>query len=411
MATTRNQNAQNPEENRRTISDIFLEERMNMVPPTEQNLKKQIQNWLKRNPYRELLFYVRSRVMGQEDVSKVTANVYNYLENVSDPVTGNMTRGNRNNMILAAPSGSGKTETYRALKDYFSDQIPALIINIIDVSSLTPTGYRGAEPSSIVAPFIRLGEQPIGIVFLDEFDKMCTPSYSANHGDVHLEVQNNLLTIIEGARIETKRGYVNTSNLLFIGTGSFDLFRKRRENEKKTSIGFQKQEYAETEHSAPITRENIISAGGSYELIGRFSYIINYHPLDQETVINIIRRECEDISADFKCEINMEPQALTELCEKANSKFGCRLLGSLIRDSVLNAFSEALESDDNGDVLVVKIESLNSYTYYFRNFNQQELLLQNETEWDDGVKMEDELSCERMSFEERLEALIRAKQK
>ena len=132
-----------------------------------------------------------------------------------------------NNMILAAPSGSGKTETYRAFKDYFKKRIPALRLTISDVSNLTATGYRGAEPSSIVEPFLGCGLEPIGIVFMDEFDKICTPSYNANHGDVHLEVQHNLLTLVEGSRVETKQGYVNTNKLLFIGMGSFDQFRKR----------------------------------------------------------------------------------------------------------------------------------------------------------------------------------------
>ncbi|MFW5555135.1 MAG: hypothetical protein ACOCN3_09245 [Roseburia inulinivorans] len=29
----------------------------------------------------------------------------------------------------------------------------------------------------------------------------------------------------------------------------------------------------------------MIAAGGCYELIGRFSYIENYHPLNQETIL------------------------------------------------------------------------------------------------------------------------------
>lgn len=49
----------------------------------------------------------------------------------------------------------------------------------------------------------------------------------------------------------------------------------------------------EAEHAAPITREDMISAGGCYELIGRFSYIENYHSLNRETIIEIIKQNCE----------------------------------------------------------------------------------------------------------------------
>lgn len=145
-------------------------------------------------------------------------------------------------------------------------------------------------------PFIGCGLEPIGIVFMDEFDKICTPSYNANHGDVHLEVQHNLLTLVEGSRVETKQGYVSTNKLLFIGRGSFDQFRKKRENDSKEPIGFgavSSDEIMEAEHAAPITREDMISAGGCYELIGRFSYIENYHSLNRETIIEIIKQNCE----------------------------------------------------------------------------------------------------------------------
>ena len=62
---------------------------------------------------------MKSRVMGQENIAIVVANVYNYLKNVSipDTVMEMPTHGNCNNMILAAPSGSGKTETYRAFQN------------------------------------------------------------------------------------------------------------------------------------------------------------------------------------------------------------------------------------------------------------------------------------------------------
>ena len=367
---------------------------------SNQQTKRQIRDWLEGNPYQELLEYMKSRVMGQENIAIVVANVYNYLKNVSIPDTGMEmpTHGNCNNMILAAPSGSGKTETYRAFKDYFKKRI---------------TGYRGAEPSSIVEPFLGCGLEPIGIVFMDEFDKICTPSYSANHGDVHLEVQHNLLTLVEGSRVETKQGYVNTNKLLFIGMGSFDQFRKKRENDSKEPIGFGasgSDEIMEAEHAAPITREDMISAGGCYELIGRFSYVENYHSLDQKTIIEIIKQNCEKIADDFDCEIELAEPAMKELCDQANSKFGCRLIESMIRDIVLRAYSEALESGENGDVLVVTIITLQEYEYRFRAYEEEDIPVETTkmTGNNNGCDADDKISVQKMSFEERMEALIRA---
>ena len=346
----------------------------------ERGIRRQIRDWLEENPYQELLSYMRSRVMGQEDIAIVVANIYNYLTNVSNPGVNNYeTRGNCNNMILAAPSGSGKTETYRALKDYFRSRIPALKLEITDVSNLTATGYRGSDPSSIVEAFVRCGTEPIGIVFMDEFDKVCIPSYTANYGNVHMELQHNLLTLVEGSTVQAKRGCVNTNNLLFIAMGSFDQFRKKREKENKEPIGFGTEGSVESTgsgHEAPITRENMIAAGGCYELIGRFSYIINYQKLNRRTILNIIEKACEDIADQFHCDIELGEAALDELCESSDSKFGCRLIESKIREVVLKAYSRAMEEKDKWDVLDLKIDSLASYTYAFREYTEEEKALE-----------------------------------
>lgn len=348
---------------------------MNNAAMISKMAKKQIYDWIITDPYMEMLSYVQSRVMGQEDIVSVVTNIYTHLRRMIGQ-TLNMriqTRSGSNNMLLCAPSGCGKTETYRAIKDYFADRIPLLAVHIVDVSGLTPAGFRGSEPSSVVAPLVGYGSEPIAIVFMDEFDKICTPSYTADHSDMHLEVQHNILTMVEGSRVETARGVVDTKNILFIGAGSFDGFRKVRESNEKSEIGFQKDENKKSDHYAPVTRENIITAGGCYELIGRFSYIVNYHPLDKEIVLSIIDRNRELIANDFGCELILERKALNELCEQAGSKFGCRLLDSLMRDPVLKAYGDALQSDTYGDVLVITLKDLGTYSYDFRDYTPEEM--------------------------------------
>ena len=363
----KNNNTENKQNNNKTpINNAAMISKM---------AKKQIYDWIITDPYMEMLSYVQSRVMGQEDIVSVVTNIYTHLRRMIGQ-TLNMrmqTRSGSNNMLLCAPSGCGKTETYRAIKDYFADRIPLLAVHIVDVSGLTPAGFRGSEPSSVVAPLVGYGSEPIAIVFMDEFDKICTPSYTADHSDMHLEVQHNILTMVEGSRVETARGVVGTKNILFIGAGSFDGFRKVRESNEKSEIGFQKDENKKSDHYAPVTRENIITAGGCYELIGRFSYIVNYHPLDKEIVLSIIDRNRELIANDFGCELILERKALNELCEQAGSKFGCRLLDSLMRDPVLKAYGDALQSDAYGDVLVITLKDLGTYSYDFRDYTPEEM--------------------------------------
>jgi ATP-dependent protease Clp ATPase subunit len=380
MSETVNQNTEQGTETENKNNNTENKQNFNKTPMNNTAMiskmaKKQIYDWIITDPYREMLSYVQSRVMGQEDIVSVVTNIYTHLRRMIDQ-TPNMriqTRSSSNNMLLCAPSGCGKTETYRAIKDYFADRIPLLAVHIVDVSSLTPAGFRGSEPSSVVAPLVGYGSEPIAIVFMDEFDKICTPSYTADHSDMHLEVQHNILTMVEGSRVETACGVIDTKNILFIGAGSFDGFRKVRESNEKSEIGFQKDENKKSDHYAPVTRENIITAGGCYELIGRFSYIVNYHPLNKEIMLNIIDRNRELIANDFGCELILERKVLNELCEQADSKFGCRLLDSLMRDPVLKAYGDALQSDTYGDVLVITLKDLGTYSYDFRDYTPEEM--------------------------------------
>ncbi len=65
--------------------------------------------------------------------------------------------------------------------------------------------------------------QEDGIIFLDEIDKIATPSGSGGHGpDVSRQgVQRDLLPIVEGSTVNTRHGVVRTDHMLFIAAGAF----------------------------------------------------------------------------------------------------------------------------------------------------------------------------------------------
>ena len=118
MTETENQNVQKPEEMNNQNNNIKNEIRQRNAVLINQQTNRQIRDWLEGNPYQELLEYMKSRVMGQENIAIVVANVYNYLKNVSIPDTGMEmpTHGNCNNMILAAPSEAGKQKLTELLR-------------------------------------------------------------------------------------------------------------------------------------------------------------------------------------------------------------------------------------------------------------------------------------------------------
>ncbi|WP_305850065.1 ATP-dependent protease ATPase subunit HslU [Staphylococcus hyicus] len=70
---------------------------------------------------------------------------------------------------------------------------------------------------------LQLAEQ-MGIIFIDEIDKVATNSQYSGGQDVSRQgVQRDILPILEGSVIRTKYGTVSTEHMLFIGAGAFHV--------------------------------------------------------------------------------------------------------------------------------------------------------------------------------------------
>ena len=181
---------------------------------------------------------IEKRVIGQENLKKVCYNIYHYLELIATGSEKNLP------FLIAAPSGCGKSETYRAVKDYFRKNMKFLYIEFVDCSALTEAGFKGNDPSSVVGGLLdKPNSNGIGIVFLDEVDKKVVPSYTTGGTNVNAAVQHGLLTIMEGCPVRAKgtSRAIDTSNTLFVAMGAFDFLRNEKEEEKTISFGEQKE--------------------------------------------------------------------------------------------------------------------------------------------------------------------------
>ena len=64
--------------------------------------------------------------------------------------------------------------------------------------------------------------EQLGIIFIDEIDKIARGSSSSSGPDISREgVQRDLLPIVEGSSIKTKYGMIKTDHIFFIGAGAF----------------------------------------------------------------------------------------------------------------------------------------------------------------------------------------------
>lgn len=69
----------------------------------------------------------------------------------------------------------------------------------------------------------KLRTEEMGIIFIDEIDKIASGN-RVSSGEVSREgVQRDILPIVEGTRVNTKWGVIDTTNILFIASGAFSM--------------------------------------------------------------------------------------------------------------------------------------------------------------------------------------------
>ncbi|MGN0436998.1 MAG: AAA family ATPase [Lachnospiraceae bacterium] len=314
----------------------------------------QINDWYHSHTFEEFYSYIASKVKGQEAVKLVVANVYSYLFCLIKGVQHN------NNMILAAPTGCGKTETYRAIRDYFMEEIPDLPIVQIDLTFVTPQGYKGADTEFIISElFLKHETNGIGIIFLDEFDKKLVPSIGADSRDSNLEVQSQILTLIEGRKVYNKKNTicVDTSNTLFIGLGSFAEIRKNRETAKR-GIGFGAKEMISVSQYDEITEGEILEMGGIEELIGRFPLLVNYHNLTDKIICEILDETIASIEKCTNYHIRLTSNKRKALCELANGRFGCRSLQKELRKEIMPIVAQQWQENEMEGTIVLDLKEI-----------------------------------------------------
>src|SRR5207244_2828904 len=70
------------------------------------------------------------------------------------------------------------------------------------------------------AQAIELAES-VGIIFLDELDKIVASEHTRGADVSRQGVQRDLLPVVEGTTVQTRYGFVKTDHVLFIAAGAF----------------------------------------------------------------------------------------------------------------------------------------------------------------------------------------------
>lgn len=330
----------NKQEGRESAENDTMDKEIKLLTYRDQ-LMYECATYLQVNTFNNFVSVISENVIGQESLELLLAGVYNYITGIAREG-----KPSKINAIITAPSGCGKTETYRALKAYFNEQIPSLVVDLVDISRITPEGFKGSDTNAIIARLMVDHTEGFGIIFLDEFDKRISPQMDGSLNNISANVQGQILTIIEGTILKYRAGKefneIDSGLTMFIGCGSFNIVRAKKKESNRKSIGFiNRNEDYDTYDD--ITRADMLNAGCTYEFLGRFPLIINYHKLNRDSALKIIEKIVANISKNLNLNIIITKEYIDNLVSMANGDFGCRLIHSTIFTTALRAYAESLK--------------------------------------------------------------------
>lgn len=318
-------------------------------------------------------------VVGQEYAKKViSVGVYNHYKRVASDSYHDV-EIEKSNMLMIGPTGSGKTYLVKTLAKLLD--VP---LAIADATSLTEAGYIGDDIESVVSKLLAAADNDVdkaemGIIFIDEIDKIAKKRNASTRDVSGESVQQGLLKLLEGSEVEVPVGAnsknamvplttINTKNILFICGGAFpDLEEiiKERLN-KQASIGFiadLKDKYDNVNDIIKqVTIDDLKTYGMIPEFLGRLPIIFTLDGLTEEMLAKVLREPKNAILKQYEklleldeVKLEFDDEAILAIARKAiEKKTGARALRSIIEEYMLDIMYEIPKDDNIGKVLITR---------------------------------------------------------
>ena len=150
---------------------------------------------------KELKAHLDEYIIGQDEAKRIlSVAVYNHYKRIILSHENPDAQVEKSNVILAGPTGCGKSAMIKCLADYMG--VPCYIA---DATTLTQAGYVGDDVESVITGLLRkcgwsISMAEYGIIAIDEVDKIAKRGSNQHISrDVVGEgVQQALLKMVEG---------------------------------------------------------------------------------------------------------------------------------------------------------------------------------------------------------------------
>ncbi len=293
------------------------------------------------------------RVLGQEEVIKAVSRAVRRsrvgLRNAKQPI---------GSFLFLGSSGTGKTETAKALAEFLFDDENAM--TRFDMSEFqerhmtarflgAPVGYQGAERGGELVEAIR--KHPYSVLLFDEIEK------------AHADIFNILLAMLEDGRVSSATGETaDCSNTVIIMTSNLGS-RKILEADDEMFL---------TEEGQEQMKEMLLGEVANFlrpEFINRINDLMVFRPLSKPVlrgIVDIEIKKVEKLLEERELKLLLSESSKNVLIEEGfDSAMGARPLKRAIIRRVQDPLVEKLLSSrvKNGSTISIDVDSEQRFTF------------------------------------------------